>query len=208
MIPAFRVPAEKLKVLINCQGFGCMGQLFNKFSLSPLEHNQYTSWSNIIKETNLPSTTGISTAVDMVLSAPSPRGTPSRPPSRQSTRIITPSRTDPNFIRPNKDSRKSLTATSRTSSLQTDNEDTFRVPAEEVEGAHQLSRVLAAWVKLFNKFSLSPLGAQSIITSWSNIIKETNLTPASPSPLQVEPRVSKPTTKIVKILTRTQNRMS
>ncbi|POW05550.1 hypothetical protein PSTT_09642 [Puccinia striiformis] len=42
---------------------------------------------------------------------PSP-GTPSRPPSRQSTRIITPLRTDPNFIRPNKDSRKSLTAPS------------------------------------------------------------------------------------------------
>ncbi|KAI7964994.1 hypothetical protein MJO29_003092 [Puccinia striiformis f. sp. tritici] len=55
----------------------------------------------------------------------------------------------------------------------------FRVPAEEVEGALQLSRFLAAWVELFNKFSLSPLGAQSgaqsIITSWSNIIKETNL---------------------------------
>ncbi|POW16566.1 hypothetical protein PSHT_06660 [Puccinia striiformis] len=48
----------------------------------------------------------------MVSSAPSPQGTPSRPPSRQSTRIITPLRTDPNFIRPNKDSRKSLTAPS------------------------------------------------------------------------------------------------
>ncbi|KAH9450820.1 hypothetical protein Pst134EB_018331 [Puccinia striiformis f. sp. tritici] len=59
----------------------------------------------------------------MVSSAPSPQGTPSRPPSRQSTRIITPSQTDPNFIRPNKDSRKSLTAISRTSSVQTDNKD-------------------------------------------------------------------------------------
>ncbi|KNE95603.1 hypothetical protein PSTG_11092 [Puccinia striiformis f. sp. tritici PST-78] len=48
----------------------------------------------------------------MVSSAPSPQGTPSRPPSRQSTRIITPLRTNPNFIRPNKDSRKSLTAPS------------------------------------------------------------------------------------------------
>ncbi|POW04744.1 hypothetical protein PSHT_11102 [Puccinia striiformis] len=59
----------------------------------------------------------------MVSSAPSPQGTPSRPPSRQSTRIITPSQTDPNFIRPNKDSRKSLTAISRTSSVQTNNKD-------------------------------------------------------------------------------------
>ncbi|POW08399.1 hypothetical protein PSHT_09569 [Puccinia striiformis] len=33
---------------------------------------------------------------------------PPRPPSRQSTRIITPVRTDPNFIRPHADSRKSI----------------------------------------------------------------------------------------------------
>ncbi|KNE89611.1 hypothetical protein PSTG_16934 [Puccinia striiformis f. sp. tritici PST-78] len=38
----------------------------------------------------------------------SPHPTPSRPPSRQSTRIITPVRTDPNFIRPHADSRKSI----------------------------------------------------------------------------------------------------
>ncbi|POW05125.1 hypothetical protein PSTT_09919 [Puccinia striiformis] len=66
---------------------------------------------------------GTTTAVDMVLSAPSPQGTPSQPPSRQSTRITTPSQTDPNFICHNKDSCKSLTAISRTSSVQTNNKD-------------------------------------------------------------------------------------
>ncbi|KAI9611804.1 hypothetical protein KEM48_004402 [Puccinia striiformis f. sp. tritici PST-130] len=40
--------------------------------------------------------------------APPPHQTPSRAPSRQSTRVITPVRTDPNFIRPSQDSRKSL----------------------------------------------------------------------------------------------------
>ncbi|POW03314.1 hypothetical protein PSHT_11731 [Puccinia striiformis] len=40
--------------------------------------------------------------------APPPHQTPSPAPSRQSTRVITPVRTDPNFIRPSQDSRKSL----------------------------------------------------------------------------------------------------
>ncbi|POV96709.1 hypothetical protein PSHT_13157, partial [Puccinia striiformis] len=40
--------------------------------------------------------------------APSPRQTPSRPPSRQSTRITTPVQTNPDFVRPSQDSRKSL----------------------------------------------------------------------------------------------------
>ncbi|POW07818.1 hypothetical protein PSTT_07995 [Puccinia striiformis] len=40
---------------------------------------------------------------------PSLHQTPSRPPSRQSTRIITPVRTDPNFVRPNADLRKTIT---------------------------------------------------------------------------------------------------
>ncbi|PLW30842.1 hypothetical protein PCASD_15944 [Puccinia coronata f. sp. avenae] len=40
--------------------------------------------------------------------SPSPRITTSRPPSRHSTRAITPVLTDPNFIRPHQDSRKSL----------------------------------------------------------------------------------------------------
>ncbi|KNE92348.1 hypothetical protein PSTG_14248 [Puccinia striiformis f. sp. tritici PST-78] len=40
---------------------------------------------------------------------PSLHQTPSRLPSRQSTRIITPVRTDPNFVRPNADLRKTIT---------------------------------------------------------------------------------------------------
>ncbi|POW06752.1 hypothetical protein PSTT_08755 [Puccinia striiformis] len=43
----------------------------------------------------------------------SPHPTPTRPPSRQSTRIRTPVRTDPNFIRPHADSRKSITQVQR-----------------------------------------------------------------------------------------------
>ncbi|KNE98018.1 hypothetical protein PSTG_08691 [Puccinia striiformis f. sp. tritici PST-78] len=43
----------------------------------------------------------------------SPHPTPSRPPSQQSTRIITPVRTDPNFIRPHADSRKSIAQVQR-----------------------------------------------------------------------------------------------
>ncbi|KAH9472929.1 hypothetical protein Pst134EA_000015 [Puccinia striiformis f. sp. tritici] len=44
----------------------------------------------------------------MVNQAPSPRQTPSWPPSQQSTRITTPVRTNPNPVRPSQDSRKSL----------------------------------------------------------------------------------------------------
>ncbi|KAA1096325.1 hypothetical protein PGT21_012916 [Puccinia graminis f. sp. tritici] len=45
-----------------------------------------------------------------------PPGTPSasRPPSRHSTRITTPVRNDPNFVRPSKDSRKALPPSSAT----------------------------------------------------------------------------------------------
>ncbi|POW11456.1 hypothetical protein PSTT_05215 [Puccinia striiformis] len=41
--------------------------------------------------------------------SPSPHQTPSRPPSRQSTRNITPVRADPNFVRPHTDLRKTIT---------------------------------------------------------------------------------------------------
>ncbi|KAA1086062.1 hypothetical protein PGTUg99_012019 [Puccinia graminis f. sp. tritici] len=48
---------------------------------------------------------------------PSSHGTPTRPPSRQSTRVITPVRTDPNFVRPNHDSRKALPRVEATSAI-------------------------------------------------------------------------------------------
>ncbi|POW15776.1 hypothetical protein PSHT_07007 [Puccinia striiformis] len=52
----------------------------------------------------------------MVRSSASPRQTPSRPPSRQSTRNITPARASTSFVRLSQDSRRSLTHPTRNES--------------------------------------------------------------------------------------------
>ncbi|KAI9612507.1 hypothetical protein H4Q26_007664 [Puccinia striiformis f. sp. tritici PST-130] len=72
--------------------------------------------------------------------APPPYQTPSRAPSRQSTRVITPVRTDPNFIRPSQDSRKSLSQRPATTDRGSEDESGDEPQSPENEDSPEISK--------------------------------------------------------------------
>ncbi|KAI9606008.1 hypothetical protein H4Q26_004380 [Puccinia striiformis f. sp. tritici PST-130] len=72
--------------------------------------------------------------------APPPHQTPSRAPSRQSTRVITPVRTDPNFIRPSQDSRKSLSQRPATTDRGSEDESGDEPQSPENDDSPEISK--------------------------------------------------------------------
>ncbi|KAI7962373.1 hypothetical protein MJO28_000467 [Puccinia striiformis f. sp. tritici] len=82
--------------------------------VSNIEANETESQSNIVTATPLipQATTGTMARTPQVSASPRPSPT-SRPPSCQSSRIVTPVKSHPNYVRTNNDTRRSLVNSSR-----------------------------------------------------------------------------------------------